>query len=250
MSFTEPTQQAPYEVPSHSPVATGAPAMGELAASVVHELNQPLAAMITSAETCLLWLDRECPDLDRVRNSAQRIVRAGHHAGNVIRGMRTLLGGSSPQREHVQINDLIADVLDLLQDQIARHGVVIAQNLCAGLPRVAGDRVQLQQVLLNLIRNAIESMVEGRPQLRVLEFGTDVDAQGFVHVAVSDSGTGIAETAMPQLFEPFFSTKSNGMGLGLSICQSIVERHGGRIWASARQPRGSTFQFTIPRAEG
>jgi C4-dicarboxylate-specific signal transduction histidine kinase len=226
-------------------LATRLTVMGELAASLAHEINQPLAAMVTSAEACLLWLERDRPDLDNARKAAQRIVRDGHHAGSVIRGIRTLLGRASPQRESLQLNDLIADVISLVGDELVQHGVDPVLNLCENLPPVMGDRTQLQQVLINLVRNGLESMSDRPVHLRSLQVSTALDAEGEVLIAVSDTGAGFDPALMSRLFEPFFTTKNTGMGLGLWICRSIVESHGGCLWATPREPRGSTFQFTL-----
>jgi C4-dicarboxylate-specific signal transduction histidine kinase len=229
-------------------VATRMTAMGELAATLAHEINQPLAAMVTSAEACLLWLERDRPDLDNARKAAQRIVRDGHHAGSVIRGIRTLLGRASPQRELLQINDVITDVVDLIREDLLQQGVAPALDLCASLPPVMADRAQLQQVLINLLRNGAESMNDRPVSARSLQVSTSLDAEGDVLVAVADAGVGFDPAMMSRLFEPFFTTKSSGMGLGLWICRSIIESHGGSLWASPREPRGSTFQFTLARA--
>ncbi len=247
MSSIEPIRYTVDDPPRTRALAARLTVMGELAASLAHEINQPLAAMVTSAEACLRWLERERPDVDNARKAAQRIVRDGHHAGNVIRGIRTLLGRSTPQRESLQLNNTVADAVDLVREEIMQHGVGLVLDLHEDLPAVTGDPIQLQQVLINLARNGIESMADRPQHLRSLEVRTALDTEGDVLVAVSDTGSGFDPTLMPRLFEPFFTTKSTGMGLGLWICRSIVESHGGSLWASPREPRGSTFQFTIAR---
>jgi len=245
VTFDDPSRSRDH---GSTALATRMTVMGELAAALAHEVNQPLAAMVTSAEACLLWLERDRPDLDNARKAAQRIVRDGHHAGSVIRGIRTLLGRASPQRELLQLNDVIADVIDLIGEDLLQQGVDPVLDLCESLPPVMADRAQVQQVLINLIRNGVESMSDRPVSARSLQVTTGLDAEGDVLVAVSDAGVGFDPAVMSRLFEPFFTTKSSGMGLGLWICRSIIESHGGSLWASPREPRGSTFQFTLARA--
>jgi signal transduction histidine kinase len=224
---------------------------GELAASLAHEINQPLAAMVTSAETCLRWLGKDRPDVERARKAAERIVRDGNHAGNVIRSIRMLLRKATPQLECVDVNDIIVEALDAMREVFRSQGIVpeLELDLSEQVGSILGDRVQLQQVLVNLIRNAVESMSEAGAKPAVLQVQSCVDADGAVRIAISDSGAGLDPAMIARIFEPFFTTKNTGMGLGLPICRSIVEAHGGRLWAEPHAPCGCTFQFTLARSQ-
>jgi C4-dicarboxylate-specific signal transduction histidine kinase len=224
--------------------------MGELAASIAHEVNQPLAAIVTNAESCLLWLAKDRPDLDRVRKAAERIVRTGHHASDVIKSIRAMLRKGSPAISQLDLNGAITDVLDLMRNELSRHDVALETELCADLERITGDRVQLQQVIVNLVKNGIEAMSGVMNRARLLRVTTMLDANGCVLTAVADSGKGLDAPTINRIFEPFFTTRREGMGMGLSICRSIVEAHGGRLWASCRLPHGSVFQFTLPSPSG
>ncbi len=222
-------------------------AMGNLAALIAHEVNQPLAAIVTNAESCLLWLGKEQPDLDMARQAAQRIVRNSHHASEVINGVRAMLGRSSPTLARLDINQVVRDTLELMSQDLTQHKVKVETRLADGEARILGDRTQLQQVLVNLIKNGIEAMSTRPSHSRRLLVSTSLDA-GAIVTGVADSGTGVDVATMPRMFEAFFTTKRDGMGLGLSICRSIVEAHGGSLWASPRAPRGTTFQFKLPTA--
>jgi PAS domain S-box-containing protein len=220
--------------------------MGQLVGSIAHELRQPLAAIAMNGGATLRWLNRESPDLSEAREAASRIVREAHRADEVIRRLRALLEKSELQREPFGMNDAIHEVLELAQGELRRNGVSVQTDLAPDLPPILGDRVQLQQVLLNLIVNAMEAMalVEDRPKLLVIRTGAaEVDD---VSVAVEDTGPGLDPTAAPRIFDPFFTTKANGLGIGLSICRSIVEAHGGELSASPRSPHGTVFRFTVP----
>jgi signal transduction histidine kinase len=225
--------------------------LDEWVASMAHEVNQPLAAMVTNAESCLAWLGKDQPDLDRARKAAERIVRTGRHASDVVQGIRAMLRKSPPNLAPLDLGALITNVLDLMDSQIREHDVILETHLCRGLGLLPGDHVQIQQVLVNLIRNAIESMCgTGFLQPRILRVSSSLDCDGAVRIAVSDSGAGLDAATLGRLFEPFFTTKSHGSGLGLSICRTIVEGHRGRLWATPRVPRGSIFQFTLPLGGG
>jgi signal transduction histidine kinase len=218
----------------------------EFTASIAHEVNQPLAAIVMSAESCLAWLGKEQPDLDRARKAAERIVRTGQHASHVVRGIRAMLRRSPPQLAPVDINALIATVLELMDTDIHAHDVILETQLCPEIGLLSGDPIQLQQVLVNLIRNGIEAMVEaGDSSLRRLRVSTFLEGDGTPLISVADSGTGLDVATLDRIFEPFFTTKKHGTGLGLSICRTIVEGHGGRLWATPRVPRGSIFNFTL-----
>ena len=219
----------------------------ELAASIAHEVNQPLAAIVANAQCCLVSLGKPSPDLDGARRAAERIVSNGHHASNVIRGIRAMLRRESLETNPLQINEVIADALCSMSRELRRHHVTVELHLGADLGLVAADRTQLQQVIVNLLRNAIESLLQVPKRSRSVQVSTCVAECGAVLVVVSDSGVGLDEQTLGRIFEPFFTTRKEGMGLGLSISRSIIEAHRGRLWATARVPRGATFQFTLPR---
>jgi C4-dicarboxylate-specific signal transduction histidine kinase len=222
--------------------------MGELAASIAHEINQPLAAMITNGDACLRWLVNDRPNLNEARQAAQRIVRDGRRSSDIIWSVRALAGKSEPEMTQLDINDAIREVLVLTCSELHRHDVSLETALSGGLEPVIGDRVQLQQVILNLVMNGIEAMSAAMRQPRVLRVRSQIDRPGDLLIAVEDSGPGLAPETMDRLFEPFFTTKRSGMGMGLSICRSIVDAHGGRLWVSPQSPRGAVFQFTVPTA--
>jgi len=222
--------------------------MGELVASIAHEVNQPLMAIVTNAETCLRWLGREQPDIGEARNAAERIVRNGHRAGEVIRSIRALARKSPSEMAEIDINGVIENILGLMRVELTRHDVSVEADLRNGLATIMGDRVQLQQVMMNLIMNGIEAMGGLERQRRVLHVSTRLDGDGSVLVAVEDFGMGLDPANGDRLFDPLFTTKREGLGMGLSISRSIVEAHGGRLWASPRLPHGAIFQFALPAA--
>jgi signal transduction histidine kinase len=222
--------------------------MGELAASIAHEINQPLAAVVANAGACLHWLKGEEPNLDEARQAISRIARDGTRAGDVIRGLRALAKQSGPDLARLDINDAIQEVLALTRNERQRHGVVLQTDLFSGDRPVLGDRVQLQQVMLNLIMNGIEAMSAVTDRPRVLTISSEPTERASVLVAVEDTGMGLDPTTGDRIFDPFFTTKPDGMGIGLSICRSIIEAHAGRLWASPRAPHGTTFRFTVPAA--
>jgi C4-dicarboxylate-specific signal transduction histidine kinase len=220
--------------------------MGELAASIAHEVNQPLAAVITNGNASLRWLAAPTPNVDEAREAVQRIVRDGHRAGDVIQRVRALLRKTGPQKAWLDLNDVIQEVRTLAQSEVRRHRVSLRPELAAGLPPVLGDRIQWQQVLLNLVMNGMEAMsaVADRSRELVIRSGTH-GAQGIV-VAVRDAGIGLDRQTLDRLFEAFFTTKPAGMGLGLAISRTIIEAHGGRLWATPHDGPGATLQFTLP----
>jgi signal transduction histidine kinase len=209
-------------------------------------VNQPLAAIVTNAETCLRWLAHDTPDLDEARRAAERIVNNGHRAGDIIKGIRALARKGSPEVTQVDINEVIREVLVLMRGELNRHHISLETGLSDGLEPVVGDRVQLQQVMLNLIVNGIEAMTASVGEPRLLRITSRMDDRGNVVIAVEDTGAGIDPTKMDRIFDAFFTTKLEGIGMGLSICRSIVEGCGGRLWASPNLPRGSVFRFTLP----
>jgi len=225
-------------------------AMGELTASIAHEVNQPLAAVVTNANACSRWLAAEPPNFDEAREALRRIIRDGTRAGDVIARVRAVLKKSEPVASRVDFNDVIREIVALTQSEVKRRGAVLETELAAGLPPVTGDRVQLQQLLLNLVINALDAMnsVTERPHL--IRIRTSLREPGSILVDVEDSGVGLDPGQAAHLFEAFYTTKPDGLGMGLSISRSIVEAHGGRLWASPNEGPGATFQFTLPGGEG
>jgi PAS domain S-box-containing protein len=225
--------------------------MGELAASIAHEINQPLGAIVTNANACLRWLNRSRPDLYEAREAVSRIASDGMRAGDVIRGLRALAKKTGPDLASLDINEALQEVLALTRSERQRHGVVLRTELSADDPPVRGDRVQLQQVMLNLIMNGVEAMSAIADRPRILTISSEPSEADGVLVTVEDTGAGIDPTILDRIFDPFYTTKPGGMGMGLPICRSIIEAHGGRFWASARAPHGTAFHFTVPAvAEG
>jgi signal transduction histidine kinase len=229
----------------HATASHALRAMGELIASIAHEVNQPLAAIVANAESCLSWLGADQPDMVRVRQAAERIIRNGHHASAVLNSIRTLLRAPTPVMSELDLNEVIRDILDLMRTDFSRYDVVLQIELCRYLGCIRGNRTQLQQVMVNLIKNGIESMSESAIRPLLVRVST-ARRDGSAVVAVEDSGAGFDATATERMFEPFFTTKSEGTGVGLSICRSIVEAHGGVLWAARREPQGSVFHFTVP----
>jgi PAS domain S-box-containing protein len=222
--------------------------MGELTSSIAHEVNQPLAAVVTNGDACLRWLGNDPPNLDKARLSVAGIIKEGNRAGEIIQRVRALAKKTPPQRTVMGVNEAIEEVIDLVGAELARHQVLLLKELMSDLPTVFGDRVQLQQVILNLIANGIEAMEPVTDRPRELSIGSRATEDGRVLISVSDCGTGIGPEFVDHLFEAFFTTKQEGMGLGLSISRTIVEGHGGRLSAIANKPYGATFQFTLPVA--
>jgi PAS domain S-box-containing protein len=220
--------------------------MGQLTASIAHEVKQPIAATVSNAQAGLRWLSREPPDQEEVRQTLAQIVKDGNRAADVIGRIRDLIKRAPPRKMRLDINGATREVIELTRGEALKNGVSVQTELANGLALIQGDRVQLQQVLLNLIINAIEAMSGASEGARELLVSTGKAEAGGVLIAVRDSGPGLAPTTLDRLFEPFYSTKSSGLGLGLSICRSIIEAHGGRLWASTNVPRGAIFQFTVP----
>jgi PAS domain S-box-containing protein len=220
--------------------------MGQLTASIAHEVNQPITAAVINAEAALRWLGAQPPDLEEVREALGLIVEDGTRAGNVIGGIRALIKKVPPQQAWLDINEAIREVAALTRGEAAKTGVSVQTDLADGLPLIYGDRVQLQQVILNLIINAIEAMSGVAETARALLISTGQVEPGGVLVAVRDSGPGLDPASLEHLFDAFYTTKSGGMGMGLAICRSIIEAHEGQLCASANEPRGAVFQFTLP----
>jgi C4-dicarboxylate-specific signal transduction histidine kinase len=222
--------------------------VGAMTASIAHEVNQPLAAIVANANAGLRWLARAEPDLDEVHSLLGRIVRDGHRAGDVIVSIRSMFQKDRCQMSPVKVGDLVGEVLALVRGELESHQISGQNEMLEGLPRVMAERVQLQQVLLNLVTNAIEAMSAIANRERVLAIRSRVCEPDHVLITVEDSGTGIDPSQMDRIFDAFFTTKAQGMGMGLSICRSIVESHGGQLWASARSPHGSMFCVKLQSA--
>ena len=222
--------------------------MGQLAASISHEVMQPIAAAITNARAALRLLGSQPPDVEQVRQALGRIVDEGNRATNVVDRIRALIKKTPPRKDDLKINEAVLEVVALTQGEVATHSVSVETQLTEGLPLIQGDRVQLQQVIINLIINAIEAMSGVGKGSRALLISTAQEASGGVRVSVQDSGPGLDVEGLDRLFDAFYTTKPAGMGMGLSICRSIIEAHGGQIWASRNVGPGATFQLTVPVA--
>jgi signal transduction histidine kinase len=218
--------------------------MGELTASLAHEVSQPVAAAVLSADACLRWLSREQPDVEKALAAAARIAQEGRRAGEIVNRVRLLFKKGTLQRELVDPNEIVREMTLLLRSEASQYAVLVRTELAADLPPVMGDRVQLQQVLMNLMMNSIDAMkdTDGRRELTIESKRRE---GGQVLISVSDTGVGLPEQ-VDKIFNAFFTTKTHGTGMGLRISRSIVESHGGRLWASDNPPRGARLSFTLP----
>jgi C4-dicarboxylate-specific signal transduction histidine kinase len=221
--------------------------MGALTASIAHEVNQPLSGIITNASTCLRMLATDPPDVDGARETARRTIRDGNRASDVITRLRALFSKKEFTLEPLDLNEATREVIALSVSELQRNRVIVQSELVDDLPAIVGNRVQLQQVLLNLLRNASDAMVGVDDRPRHLLIRTEREGGDRVRVVVRDAGVGIDRQGMDKLFDAFYTTKSDGMGIGLSVSRSIVERHHGRLWAEANDGPGATFSFSIPR---
>jgi PAS domain S-box-containing protein len=239
-------EQALREAQAELAHVTRVTTLGELTASIAHEVNQPLAAVIANAEACLSWLGRATPEIDAARRSAEWIIDDGNRAGEVIRRVRALAKKGDIERVPLDVKDVVREAIALVQRELTTRGVSLQTDLAPDPAVILGDRVQLQQVVVNLVMNGIEAMhpVTDRPRELVIRTGRD--EAHCVFLSVTDRGVGISADCADRLFKAFFSTKSGGMGIGLSICRSIVEAHGGRLSASRNEGPGATFQFVLP----
>jgi C4-dicarboxylate-specific signal transduction histidine kinase len=242
MLASEALREAQMELAHVNRVTT----MGQLTASIAHEVNQPLAGVVANAEACLRWLDRETPDLEEARQSVRWIMDDGNRASEVIRRVRALARKTSIERVALDLNEVVREVMALVQGELINNAVSLRLELAPAPSRILGDRVQLQQVIINLVMNGIEAMQSVTERPRELTIRSRQDEAGQVLVSVTDCGVGISAENANRLFNAFFTTKSSGMGMGLSICRSIMEAHGGRLWATTNLPHGATFQFTLP----
>jgi signal transduction histidine kinase len=236
----EALRQAQSDLARVSRVTT----MGELTASLAHEVNQPIAAAVTDANTCLRWLSRDQPDMEEARQAASRVVKDATRAAEIISRVRMLFKKGAPQREVVDINEIIREMITLMHCEMTRHSISVRTDLGEHIPPIMGDRVQLQQVLMNLMINGIDAMkdVDGARQLAI----ASQRENGQLRVSVSDTGVGLPRQQADQIFKAFFTTKAHGTGMGLRISRSIVESHEGRLWAGDNSPRGALFAFTLP----
>ena len=220
--------------------------LGQLSASIAHEINQPIGAAVNNAAAALRWLSKEPADLENVRQALNRIFANGNRASEVIGRMRALLKKAPFRKEDVDINQAILEIIALTGGEVTKNGILVQPQLAEHLPLIQGDRLQLQQVILNLIINAIQAMSDVGEGSRELLISTGKVEPDGVLVVVRDSGPGLTPANLERVFDAFYTTKPGGLGMGLSICRSIIEAHGGRLWATADQPQGATFQFTVP----
>ena len=242
------SEEALYKARPYLTDLTRITSLGVLTASIAHELNQPLSGIITNANTCLRMLAADCPDIDGARETARRTIRDGNRASEVIARLRALFMNKEPTLELVDLNDATREVIALSASDLQRNRVILRQEFADDLPPVVGDRVQLQQVILNLLANASDAMsgVDDRPRQLMISTARDDDDR--LRVVVQDAGVDFDPDTAERLFEAFYTTKSSGMGIGLSVSRSIIERHRGRIWAARNDGPGATFSFSIPRA--
>jgi len=222
-------------------------AMGRLSASLVHEVNQPITAAVTDAHAALRWLGAHPPNLEEVRQALHRIVQGGNRASELVGRVRTLIMKEPPRQERLDLSAMILEVIGLARGEVMKNDILLTTRLAQHLPLIRGDRVQLQQVILNLIINAVEAMAETSEGPRELQIRTGESDWDGVVVAVRDSGPGVAPASLKRVFDAFYTTKPRGLGMGLSICRSIIDAHGGRLWATPNLPRGAVFQFHLPR---
>jgi C4-dicarboxylate-specific signal transduction histidine kinase len=241
------SEQRIREVQADLTHANRVSSMGELTVSLAHEVKQPIAAAITNANTCLRWLSRDQPDLEEARAAASRMVQDGGRASEIVNRVGLLFQKDTPQWELVDLNYVIREMTLLLQSEATQFSVFVRTELAANLPQVFGDRVQLQQVLMNLMMNSIDAMknVDGTRELSIQSLRGE---NGQVLISVSDTGVGLPPQKAEQIFDAFFTTKPHGTGMGLRISRSIIESHGGRLWAAGASGRGAAFQFTLPAA--
>jgi C4-dicarboxylate-specific signal transduction histidine kinase len=224
--------------------------LGELTASIAHEVNQPLAAIVTNGNATLRWLGGATPNLSEARQAVERIIKDSYRASAVISRIRALVKKTPPRNDLVDLNEVIVEVFALAQSEARRNRVLLKRQLKHDLPKVHGDRVQLQQVILNLIINGLEAIAKSKNGVRELSVTSSRDEADNVVIAVSDSGEGLDSANLDRVFDAFFTTKPDGMGMGLAISRTIIESHGGRLWATSNSPHGAIFQFSLPtRAE-
>ena len=238
--------EALQEVQTELAHVTRVMTLGELTASIAHEVNQPLAAIVTNGNATLRWLGGATPNLAEAKQAVERIIKDSYRASAVISRIRSLVKKAPPRNDLVDLNEVIAEVFTLAQNEARRKRVLLKHQLKPELPHVHGDRVQLQQVVLNLIINALEAIAKSKNGARDLSVSSNQDEDDNVVIAVSDSGDGLDTANLDRVFDAFFTTKPDGMGMGLAISRTIIESHGGRLWATSNSPQGAVFQFTLP----
>ena len=243
---TETARQTAERAQAHLAHVARLTTLGELSASIAHELNQPLTAVITNANASTRWIRNDPPNLQKVTSSIESIVEDARRASEIIARIRALTTRAEPQNAWVDINAEIQEVLVLIQSQLNENRIVVRAELDNGLPSVFGDRIQLQQVVLNLIINAIDAIGAAQTEPREIRIRSRKTRPSGVEISIQDTGGGLTTTDVNQIFDAFFSTKTGGMGIGLSICRSIIEAHHGRIWAEQAQPSGAVLHFTLP----
>jgi C4-dicarboxylate-specific signal transduction histidine kinase len=239
-------EDAYYEAQAEVARITRMSALGALAASISHEVNQPLAAVVANADACMMWLSAEPPNVEEARTAVDRVAHEGTRASDVVRGIRALFTEGAPQRTPVQVNDLLREVSDLMSGEALRHQIQFVSELDPGLPVVMADRIQIHQVVVNLVQNGIEAMLDVADRPRTLVMRSEAIGADRIAVIVRDSGGGIEAKNERRMFDVYFTTKARGMGMGLAISRSIIEAHGGRLQASNNEDRGATLQFTLP----
>jgi signal transduction histidine kinase len=219
--------------------------MGELTASLAHEIKQPIAAAVTNANTCLRWLGRNQPNVAEAREAAARIIKDVTRASEIISRVRSLFQKGPLQRESLDVNGIIEEMIALLRNEASRYSISISSELAGDLPKIRADHVQLQQVLMNLMLNGIEAMMDRQPPGKLSVKSRQAD-NGQILISISDTGVGLSPEQAEQIFNAFFTSKPHGTGMGLPISRSIIESHGGRLWTAGNSPRGATFCFTLP----
>jgi PAS domain S-box-containing protein len=238
------SEEALHKAQAELVYVTQVATLGELAASLAHEINQPLGAVVNNASACVRWLSAQ--NLEEARQSAVRIIADGHRAGDIVSRIRALARKTTPHKDWLDVNALIREVLALVRSDVQRYGVTLQMHLATDLPPVLGDRIQLQQVVLNLLDNALDAL-RGVPEgSREVQISSGILASQSVHVVVRDTGSGLTAESLAHLFDAFYTTKPEGMGLGLAISRRIIEAHGGQLWATPNTDPGTTFQFTLP----
>jgi len=246
MAERKRAEDAYYEAQAELSRVSRLSALGTLAASISHEVNQPLAAVVTNADACAMWLANNPPNLDEARSAVDAIAREGTRASDVVRRIRAMFSKGAPERTAVNLNDLIGEVVALMHTELSKNDIALRTELARELPSVTADRVQLQQVLVNLLQNGIEALSAVTDRPRRIVISSEANTDGEALIAVRDSGVGIDPKDQKRIFNAFFTTKPQGMGMGLSISHSIIEAHGGRLWAGKNSDYGTTLQFTIP----
>jgi C4-dicarboxylate-specific signal transduction histidine kinase len=239
-------QEMQLELAHANRVAT----MGQLTSSIAHEVSQPIGAIAINGYAALNWLKRKPPDFENARIAIEELVKDAHRSGEVIGRLRELFKKAPPRKEQLDLNQAVQEVIGLTGTEASRNGISVKTQLADGLPLIEGDRVQLQQVLLNLVVNAIQAMSASSDGARDLLITAAPAGSDSVLVRVADSGPGLDPQMLEHVFDPYYTTKLHGMGMGLAICRSIIDAHNGRLWASLNQPRGAVFQFTLPADPG